>query len=133
MRAGRWGDVRADCGWGVGAAHNGPMSAAKDCRISRRGRLTVPADLRRRCGLVDGGVVGFIDLGEAALVVPGDVASARAELRLVLDDRYEVGLAVIDDADVAEQRPSRAEHGRTVGHGQDDDGEPGPSGSFGDS
>jgi len=63
------------------------MSAAKDCRISGRGRLTVPAKpLRRRWGLVDGGEVGFIDLGEAALVVPGGAVSARAELRRVLDD-----------------------------------------------
>lgn len=80
------------------------MSAAKDCRISGRGRLTVPADLRRRWGLVDGGEVGFIDFGGAALVVPGGVVSARAALHRVLADRYEVGLAAIDDADLGEQR-----------------------------
>ena len=80
------------------------MSAAKDCRISGRGRLTVPADLRRRWRLVDGGDVAFIDLGGAALVVPGGVAPARAELRRVLADRYEVGLAAIDDADLVDRR-----------------------------
>jgi len=30
--------------------------------------------------------------------LPGGVASARAELRGVLDDQYEIGLAALDDA-----------------------------------
>jgi hypothetical protein len=59
--------------------------------------------LRRRWGIDQGGEVGFIDLGEAALIVPGGVASARAELRRVLADRYEAGLTSIADPDLVDQ------------------------------
>jgi len=34
----------------------------------------VPADLRRRWGIDQGGEVGFIDLGGSALIVPGGIA-----------------------------------------------------------
>jgi hypothetical protein len=49
--------------------------------------------------------VGFIDLGEAALVIPGGTVVARMELRRVLTGRYEVGLGSIDDPDLADQQP----------------------------
>lgn len=49
--------------------------------------------------------MGFIDLGEAALVVPGGLAEARGELRRVLMERYEAGVASIDDIDLADQQP----------------------------
>lgn len=65
----------------------------------------MPAELRRRWGIGEGGEVGFIDLGDAALIVPGGVQAARAELRRVLVERYEVGLASIEDPDLADQRP----------------------------
>lgn len=54
-------------------------------------------------GIDEGGEIGFIDLGHAALVVRGGVAVARQELRRVLKDRYEAGLASIADPDVADQ------------------------------
>ena len=63
----------------------------------------MPADLRHRWGIDQGGEVGFIDLGGAALIVPGGVAAAQAEVRRVLRDRYAAGLAAIDDPDLAEQ------------------------------
>jgi bifunctional DNA-binding transcriptional regulator/antitoxin component of YhaV-PrlF toxin-antitoxin module len=79
------------------------MSGSSNARVSHRGQTSLPAELRRRWGIDGGGEVGFIDLGGAALIVPGGVEAARAELRRVLRDRYDEGLASIDDPDLAEQ------------------------------
>ena len=79
------------------------MTATTDARVSYRGQTSVPAELRHRWGISEGGEVGFIDLGGAALIVPGGVAVARTELRKVLAERYEAGLAAIDDADLVDQ------------------------------
>jgi bifunctional DNA-binding transcriptional regulator/antitoxin component of YhaV-PrlF toxin-antitoxin module len=65
--------------------------------------MSLPAELRRRWGIDQGGEVGFIDLGEAALIVPGGVGAARAELRRVLHERYDEGLVAIGDPDLADQ------------------------------
>ena len=72
-------------------------------RVSHRGQTSLPADLRHRWGIEGGGEIGFIDLGEAALVVPGGLSVARSELRRVLRDRYEDAIAAIDDPDLADQ------------------------------
>ena len=79
------------------------MSGTKDCRISGSGRLTVPAERRRRWRLVDGGEVGIIDLGDAPMILPRAGVTARAELRQALDEQYEVGLAAIGETDIADQ------------------------------
>ncbi len=63
----------------------------------------MPAELRHRWGIDGGGEVGFIDLGEAALVVPGGISAARQELSRVLEERYEQGLEAISDPDLADQ------------------------------
>jgi bifunctional DNA-binding transcriptional regulator/antitoxin component of YhaV-PrlF toxin-antitoxin module len=74
-----------------------------NAKVSQRGQTSLPADLRHRWGIEAGGEIGFIDLGEAALVVPGGVTKARQELRRVLQDRYASGIAAIDDPDLADQ------------------------------
>jgi bifunctional DNA-binding transcriptional regulator/antitoxin component of YhaV-PrlF toxin-antitoxin module len=79
------------------------MAATSNARVSHRGQTSLPAELRHRWGIDDGGEVGFIDLGDAALVVPGGVAAARRELRRVLAERYESALAVLGDPDIADQ------------------------------
>lgn len=79
------------------------MTATTSARVSHRGQTSLPADLRHRWGIVEGGEVGFIDLGGAALIVPGGLTAARHELRRVLAERYDEGLATIDDPDLAEQ------------------------------
>ena len=79
---------------------NGPVIYAK---VSNRGQTSLPAELRRRWGIETGGAVAFVDLGDAALVLPGGVELARVELRRVLGERYETGLALIDDPDLADQ------------------------------
>jgi len=72
-------------------------------KVSHRGQTSLPAELRHRWGIEAGGEVAFVDLGEAALILPGGVGRARAELRRVLTERYETGLADIDDPDLADQ------------------------------
>jgi bifunctional DNA-binding transcriptional regulator/antitoxin component of YhaV-PrlF toxin-antitoxin module len=79
------------------------VSTTVNAKVSRRGQTSLPAPLRHRWGIEAGGEVGFIDLGDAALIVPGGVDVARRELRRVLSDRYEVGLVAIGDPDLADQ------------------------------
>jgi bifunctional DNA-binding transcriptional regulator/antitoxin component of YhaV-PrlF toxin-antitoxin module len=79
------------------------MTATSSAKVSHRGQTSVPAELRRRWGIDDGGEIGFVDLGNAALIVPGGIRAARAELRRVLAERYDAGVAAIDDPDLADQ------------------------------
>jgi bifunctional DNA-binding transcriptional regulator/antitoxin component of YhaV-PrlF toxin-antitoxin module len=79
------------------------VAATTNARVSHRGQTSLPADLRHRWGIEAGGEIGFIDLGDAALIVPGGVDAARRELRRVLRDRYAGGIAAIDDPDLADQ------------------------------
>ena len=81
------------------------MDAFSTAKVSHRGQTSLPAGLRHRWGIEDGGDVAFIDLGNAALIVPGGLAAARAELRRVLVDErgYERGLATITDPDLGDQ------------------------------
>jgi bifunctional DNA-binding transcriptional regulator/antitoxin component of YhaV-PrlF toxin-antitoxin module len=79
------------------------VTATANAKVSQRGQTNLPAELRRRWGIDQGGEIGFIDLGDAALVVPGGVDAARRELRTVLADRYDSGLAAIQDPDLADQ------------------------------
>jgi bifunctional DNA-binding transcriptional regulator/antitoxin component of YhaV-PrlF toxin-antitoxin module len=80
------------------------VDATTNAKVSHRGQTSLPAELRRRWGIEEGGEVGFIDLGDAALVVPGGTVGARKELRRVLRDRYEVGLGAIGDPDLDDQK-----------------------------
>jgi hypothetical protein len=47
--------------------------------------------------------VSFVDLGDSALVLPGGMDQAKAELRRVLRDGYEIGLEEIDDPELLDQ------------------------------
>ena len=79
------------------------MASTTNARVSHRGQTSLPADLRHRWGIESGGEIAFIDLGQAALVVPGGLQVAREELRRVLQYRYAQGIAAIDDPDLADQ------------------------------
>ena len=79
------------------------MAAYTNARVSHRGQTSLPAELRHRWGIDDGGEIGFIDLGNAALVVPGGLDAARQELHRVLRSRYDDGLASLNDPDLALQ------------------------------
>jgi bifunctional DNA-binding transcriptional regulator/antitoxin component of YhaV-PrlF toxin-antitoxin module len=80
-----------------------PMTGASTAKVSHRGQTNLPAELRHRWGIDEGGEVGIIDLGDAALIVPGGVDRARKELHRVLRHRYEAGIAEIGDPDLADQ------------------------------
>ncbi len=73
----------------------------RNTKISHRGQTSLPAELRKRWGLEDGGELGVIDLGEAALIVPGGIDVARREVRRVISETYRAGLREIDDPDLA--------------------------------
>jgi bifunctional DNA-binding transcriptional regulator/antitoxin component of YhaV-PrlF toxin-antitoxin module len=83
--------------------YNACMPASTNARVSHRGQTSLPADLRHRWGIDEGGEIGFIDLGNAALIIPGGVQAARDELRRVLRGRYSAGLASLADPDLADQ------------------------------
>ncbi len=72
-------------------------------KVSNRGQTSLPAELRHRWGLEAGGDVAFVDLGDAALILPGGMDLAKAELKRVLVQRYDAGLAAIIDPDLADQ------------------------------
>jgi bifunctional DNA-binding transcriptional regulator/antitoxin component of YhaV-PrlF toxin-antitoxin module len=72
-------------------------------KVSHRGQTSLPADLRHRWGIEEGGVISFIDLGDAALIVPGGVEVARRELHRVLRERYAEGVAAVEDPELLDQ------------------------------
>ena len=74
-------------------------------KVSNRGQASLPASLRHRWGIEDGGEVAFIDLGDAALVLPGGIAAAHRELRrrLLEDGSYEAGVAALTDPELDDQ------------------------------
>jgi bifunctional DNA-binding transcriptional regulator/antitoxin component of YhaV-PrlF toxin-antitoxin module len=79
------------------------VPSATNAKVSHRGQTNLPADLRHRWGIDEGGEIGFVDLGDAALIVPGGLAAARRELRRVLRDRYSEGVDALRDPDLADQ------------------------------
>jgi len=82
--------------------YNASMASVVTAKVSQRGQTSLPAELRHRWGIADGGDVAFIDLGDAALVLPGGVEAAKAEVRRALaGGAYAEGLAAIDDPDLA--------------------------------
>jgi len=83
--------------------YNAAMSGTSTAKVSHRGQTNLPAELRHRWGIEGGGEVGIVDLGDAALIVPGGIQAARRELRRVLRDHYDAGLAAIEDPDLADQ------------------------------
>ncbi|MHB8466983.1 MAG: AbrB/MazE/SpoVT family DNA-binding domain-containing protein [Acidimicrobiales bacterium] len=46
------------------------MAASAEFLVSKSGQMSVPADVRRRWGLTEGGRVTVIDLGDAVVLLP---------------------------------------------------------------
>jgi hypothetical protein len=93
--------------WFVVPCRNGSIQRKRDRHWQRKGVPPWADESSSRApsslGIAGGGEVGFIDLGDAALIVPGGVAASRSELRRVLEHRYDVGLASIADPELADQ------------------------------
>ena len=68
----------------MNALYDACMSESGDLRVSSRGQMSLPAEARRRWGFEDGGTVGYLDLGDSILLVPGGVQKLRT--RVVLGD-----------------------------------------------
>lgn len=56
------------------------MAQTGEVKVSERGQMALPAQARHRWGLDAGGTVGWIDMGDSVLLVPGGVDQLRHEL-----------------------------------------------------
>lgn len=56
------------------------MTQSGEARVSDRGQMALPAQTRHRWGLDDGGVIGWIDLGDSVLLVPGGLRQLRKDM-----------------------------------------------------
>ena len=56
------------------------VASANNLKVSKRGQMSLPVTARRRWGLIEGGRVGFLDLGDGVLLVPGGIEELRQEL-----------------------------------------------------
>jgi len=67
------------------------MAATEEFLVSKSGQMSVPAGVRRRWGLTEGGRVTVVDLGDAVVLLPpggrqkllGQALSAEDHLRFV--------------------------------------------------
>lgn len=62
------------------------MQRTGDLRVSQRGQMSLPASARSRWGLGDGGAVGYVDLGDSILLVPGGLTALRRQLFEAITD-----------------------------------------------
>ena len=53
------------------------MTQTGEVKVSERGQMALPAQTRHRWGLDEGGVVGWIDLGDSVVLVPGGLSNVR--------------------------------------------------------
>lgn len=77
------------------------MAQIGEARVSERGQMALPAQARHRWGLDAGGTVGWIDLGDAVLFVPGDPQELRRELLAAAD--WEAARNGFGDLELANQ------------------------------
>ena len=73
-----------------------------DLKVSSRGQMSLPAAARRRWGLQDGGEVAYLDLGDAVVLVRGDIASLRGRfLESLTEDDWAMARTGFGDPDLA--------------------------------
>jgi hypothetical protein len=66
--------------------------------------MSLPAAARRRWGLDQGGEVGFLDLGDAVVLIPGGIRRIRQELlEAVAPSDWEQARAGFGDPDLANE------------------------------
>jgi AbrB family looped-hinge helix DNA binding protein len=56
------------------------MADAGEAKVGDRGQMNLPARIRHRWGLDEGGTVGWVDLGDAVLLFPVGLAEVRNEV-----------------------------------------------------
>ena len=86
------------------ALYTDDMSSVGDLRVSDRGQMSLPAAARRRWGLVDGGSVGYLDIGDGVLLIPGGIERLRRELLdAVSEQDWEAARAGFGDPELANE------------------------------
>jgi bifunctional DNA-binding transcriptional regulator/antitoxin component of YhaV-PrlF toxin-antitoxin module len=80
------------------------MKNTGDVRVSQRGQMSLPARARHRWGLDDGGEVGYLDLGDAVLLVPGGIKGLRRQLlEAVTQEEWEHARSGFGDPDLVSE------------------------------
>ena len=80
------------------------MSTTGDLRVSSRGQMSLPASTRHRWGLDEGGEVGYLDVGDAIVLVPGGIDRLRSALLGVVSDAdWEAARAGFGDPELANE------------------------------
>lgn len=72
-----------------------------DVKVSERGQMALPAQARHRWGLDGGGIVGWVDLGDAVVLVPGGVSELRN--RLLAEADWDSARSGFGDPELANQ------------------------------
>ena len=80
------------------------MTLSGELRVSSRGQMSLPSTTRHRWGLDGGGDVGYLDLGEAILIIPGGTNALRRKLlEAVTESDWENARSGFGDSDLANQ------------------------------
>ncbi len=80
------------------------MTKTGDVRVSQRGQMSLPAQTRHRWGLDEGGEIGYLDLGDAVILVPGGVSRLRRQLLdAVTPEEWEHARIGFGDHDLASE------------------------------
>jgi bifunctional DNA-binding transcriptional regulator/antitoxin component of YhaV-PrlF toxin-antitoxin module len=80
------------------------MTATGDLRVSARGQMSLPSSARHRWGLDDGGDVGYLDLGDAIVLVPGGTTRLRRKLLdAVTGDDWDLARQGFGDEELANE------------------------------
>lgn len=76
------------------------MTGTTEFLVSKSGQMSVPAEVRRRWGLTEGGRVTVVDLGDAVVLLP---SGARQQLlaEALSADEHRRHVAELDDPDLA--------------------------------
>jgi AbrB family looped-hinge helix DNA binding protein len=76
------------------------MASTTEFLVSKSGQMSVPAGVRRRWGLTDGGRVTVIDLGDAVVLLPPGARSKLLDDGLSAEDHLAF-VNSLDDPDLA--------------------------------
>ncbi len=76
------------------------MASSTEFLVSASGQMSVPAAVRHRWGLDDGGRITVIDLGEAVVLLPAGARQRLLRQALSAQD-HRRHVAALDDPDLA--------------------------------
>jgi AbrB family looped-hinge helix DNA binding protein len=76
------------------------MASTAEFLVSKSGQMSVPAGVRRRWGLTDGGRVTVIDLGDAVVLLPSGARNKLLDDALSAEDHLAF-VNGLDDPDLA--------------------------------